>query len=194
VAEEGGLGEDLEVQERRRRLEGDGGQLVEPVQSAGGVDVSQRDGEDQSPGQRRQPSPELRPAPGRPPAVDMIAGVDGLQEWRQVARGPRLLGRRDQHEGEMGVDQAEGQRASESQLPGADDAGLHHPADRGQVIDDRRDHRLGAVDRQVGQVDDADAGVGQRVALEVAEEGVVGFLARRHSCSMRRGPGPSIGR
>ncbi len=94
----------------------------------------------------------------------------------------------------MGVGQAEGQRAAETQLPGADDAGLDRPTHCGQVIGDRRDHRLGAVDRQVGQVDDADAGVGQRVALEVAEEGVVGFLARRHSCSMRRGPGSSIGR
>jgi hypothetical protein len=112
VAEEGGLGEDLDVQERRRRLEGDGGQFVEPVQAAGRMDVPQRDGEDQSPEHRRQPSPEPRQVAGRPPADDMIAGVDGLQERRQVTRGPRLLGRRDQHEGKMGVGQPQGQRAA----------------------------------------------------------------------------------
>jgi hypothetical protein len=51
VAEEGRLGEDLEVQERRRRLEGDRGQLVEPVQAARGVDIPQWDGEHQALGQ-----------------------------------------------------------------------------------------------------------------------------------------------
>ena len=35
---------------------------------------------------------------------------------------------------------------------------------------------------KLGEQDDADAGVGQRIALEVAEEGVVELLARRHSC------------
>jgi hypothetical protein len=150
------------------------------------VDVLQRDGEHQAPGHRRQPSREPLPAPGRPTADDVIAVVDGLQERLEMILGPRLLGRRDQDEREMGAFQAEGQRAVETVLPGADDAGLHHPAHRGQVIGQGRDDRRGAVGRQVGREDDADAGVGQRIAPEVAEEGVVEFLARCHSCSRRR--------
>jgi hypothetical protein len=51
VAEEGRLGEDLDVEEVGRRLEGDRRQFVEPVQPAGRVDVDDRHGEDETPRQ-----------------------------------------------------------------------------------------------------------------------------------------------
>jgi hypothetical protein len=120
--------------------------------------------------------------------------IDGLQERLQVGLGPRLVGGRDQDQGEMGAVQADGQGVVETLILGSAYTCLHRPVHRDQMIDEGRDDRRGAVERQVGEQDDADAGVGQRVALEVAEEGVVEFLARRHSCSRRRGPGPSIGR
>jgi hypothetical protein len=53
VAEERRLGEDLDIQERRGRLQGDRRQLLEPMQPTGGVDVEERDGEDQPPRQGR---------------------------------------------------------------------------------------------------------------------------------------------
>ncbi len=170
----------------RGRLEGDRGQLVEPVQLAGRMDVPQRHGEDQPPAHGRQPRPNSFPGPGRPPADDVIAVVDGLQQRLQVALGPRLLGRRDQDEGKLGTVQTEAQRKVESLARRPDDAGFDHPAHRAQMLGKGGDDGLGTVGRQVGQEDDADAGVGQRFALEVAEEGVVEFLARGHSGSRRR--------
>ncbi len=103
-----------------------------------------------------------------------------------MIRGPRLLGRRHEDEREMGIAQAEGQRPAEPAARGPDDAGLDRPAHRGHIRGQGRDDGLGAVERQVGEQDDSDAGVGQRVALEVAEEGIVVFLARGHSGSRRR--------
>jgi hypothetical protein len=67
-----------------------------------------------------------------------------------------------------------------------EDAGFHGPIHRGETIGQRRNDRLGAVGRQLGEQDDADAGVGQRIALKVTEEGVVEFLAGGHSCSRSR--------
>jgi hypothetical protein len=116
----------------------------------------------------------------------VIAVVDGLQQRLQMLRGPRLLGRRDQDEREVGAAQADDERLVEPTTRGPDDASLHRPAHRGDMCDQGRDDGLGAVGRQVAEQDDADAGVGQRVALEVAEEGIVEFLARGHSGSRRR--------
>jgi hypothetical protein len=186
VPEEGRLGEDFQVQQRRRRLEGDGRQLLEPVQAAGGMDVAQRDREHQPPGDRRHPSPATFPAPDGPTANDVIAMVDGLQERHRVIRGPRLLGRRDQDEREMGALQAAGQRDGDAFLRDGHDPGLRRPAHRAQVVDQRSDVGLGAVDGSLGQGDDANTGVGQRLAPEVLEEGIVEFLARGHSGSRRR--------
>jgi hypothetical protein len=110
VAEEGRLGEDLDIQERRRGLECDRCQLVESMQPAGGVDVAQRDGEHQAPRPRRQPSPAALPAPGRPSADDVIAVVNRLQERIQMGLGQGLRGRRDQHQRPLRAGQAAGQR------------------------------------------------------------------------------------
>jgi hypothetical protein len=106
----------------------------------------------------------------------MVAVVDGRQQRLQMGLGPRFLSRRDQDEGEMGAGQALGQRGVEPPAIDRDDPGLHRAVHRVQVINQRGDDGLGAVGRQVGEQDDADAGVGQRVALEVAGEGVVEFL------------------
>jgi hypothetical protein len=116
----------------------------------------------------------------------VITLVDGLEERLQVSLGPRLLGRRDEHEGKMSTGQAQGERAVEPLVFDRDDPGLHRAFQRGQMIDQGRDDRLGTVDRQVGEQEDADACIGQRIALKVAVEGVVDFLAGGHSCSRRR--------
>jgi hypothetical protein len=186
VAEEGRLGKDLEVHERRRRLKGNRRQLLEPVQVAGRVDVAQGDGEDQSPGQRSQPSFVRVPASDWPAPHDVIAMIDGLQERLQMSLGPRLLGRRDQNKRKPSASQTLAQRLGEPLVVDRDDPGFDRAIHRGQLIGHRRDDGLGVVDRQVGEEDDANTGVGQRIALKVAEEGIVEFLACGHSCSMRR--------
>lgn len=54
---------------------------------------------------------------------------------------------------------------------------------RCDVIDQGRDHRLRVGARQIGEQDDPDPGVGQRIAMDVAGERVVDRLNRAHSRS-----------
>jgi hypothetical protein len=112
----------------------------------------------------------------------VIAFVDGLQQRRQMGLGPRLLGGRDQDQREMGAGQAALDGAADAVPLDRHDTDLHRPTHRHQVVGQRRDDRPGAVGGQVGEQDDADAGVGQRFALV----GVVEFLAGGHSCSRSR--------
>ena len=101
VAEEGRLGKDLEVQEATSRLRAGSPPASRPVQLAGRMDVAQRDGEDQPPGQAAPATAGALSAPtGRPPADDVVAVVDRLPAAAPDGLGPGLLGRRDQHEGQ----------------------------------------------------------------------------------------------
>jgi hypothetical protein len=182
MAEIGRLGEDLDVEERRRRLQRDLGQLLEPVQAAGGMDVAQRDREDQAAGPGRQPTRPTCPALRGPAADDVVAVVDRLEQGLQMGLGPRLLGRRHQDEREVGAGQADGQGGVEPSAGDRHDPGLDRAVHRAQRLDQRCDDGLGAVGGQVGEQDDADPGVGQRVAAKVATVGVVEFLG--HFSSM----------
>jgi hypothetical protein len=58
LAEERPLGQDLDLEEIRRRLEWDRGQGLAAVQPAGRMHVANRHGEDQSPQERRDPTTE----------------------------------------------------------------------------------------------------------------------------------------
>jgi hypothetical protein len=158
------------------------------------VDIAQRHGEDQPPGPGRQPSDDASPSFGRPSANDVIAVVDRLQQRLEVRLCPRFLGGRDQDKGEMRAFQAVLEGALDAGRPDRDDAALDGPTRREKRLGKRRDDRRRAVVWQVREQDDADAGVGQRVALKVVEEGVVDFLARGHSCSRIRSPGSSSDR
>jgi hypothetical protein len=80
MAQEGRLGQDLDVEEGRNRLERDRCQLLAPVQPAGGVDVVDRDREDEPPGEPADPAADLREPSYPPPADDVVAMVDRLQE------------------------------------------------------------------------------------------------------------------
>jgi len=185
VAEERRLGQDLDVEELRRRLERDRPELVEPVQPAGGVDVFNRDREDQAPGEAgepaSQPGERTRPAS----ADDMVAAVDRLEQGPEVLGGPRLVGRG--HEDERGR--------------GAPERGLERLAPAVRVGRLRRDGRAAAPGEQVaqrlgglagavgtvvaGEHHDEDRGVGQGVAPEVVVERVEFVLRRGHSASRR---------
>ena len=98
VPEEGRLGQDLQVQERRGRLQRDRLQRLQTVKPARRVDIEQRDGEHQAPRHRGEPSlPDLA-GTGGTMSHDMVGVVDCLEERFQVRRGPRLLGSGHQHE------------------------------------------------------------------------------------------------
>jgi hypothetical protein len=180
MAEERRLGEDLDVQERGGRLQGDRQQLLATMEPARGVDVEQRHGEDQPARQHGQPAPACLPTAGRPAADDMVAVVDRLQERFQVRRGPRLFCRRHQHEGEPGALQAARQRDPQVHPVDRHHAMLDHASHRRQPLDQRRHDRFGLFGRPVGQHDDVNPGVGERLAMEVAQVGIVAGLAGRH--------------
>src|SRR5262245_57412391 len=92
VSQECRLGEDLDVEKRRRRLERDRRQFFETMELARGMDVVERDGEDQQTHQRAEPPSPLVPTSGRATADGMVAVVDGFQKGVQVSRGPGLRG------------------------------------------------------------------------------------------------------
>jgi hypothetical protein len=99
VPEKGCLCQDLSVEERRPRLERNRRQFLDPMQTARGMDVVQRNGEDQSPENPGQPANRPAAARFRAPAHDVVARVDRLEERQQVIRGPGPFRGRDENEG-----------------------------------------------------------------------------------------------
>jgi hypothetical protein len=172
VAEEGRLGEDLDVEEVGRRLERDRRQLVEPVQAAGRVDVDDRHGEDETPRQARDLPSQSGERPDAAAADDVVAVVERLQEGPEVRVGPRLLRRRDQDDG--------GRRALEAHLQSPvlaasrdrDDVHLGRPPSPRQQVAEARGDRLGTVGLAVVEHDHPDGGIRQRVAAEMGVERV----------------------
>jgi hypothetical protein len=144
VAEEGRLGEDLDVEEVGRRLERDRRQLVEPVQAAGRVDVEDRHGEDQPPRQAGDAAEQAGDQPGAAAADDVVAMVERRQERPEVGVGPRLLGRRDQDDGGRGPVQAHLQGLLLAAARDRDDVHLGRPPAPRQQVAQARGDGLGA--------------------------------------------------
>ncbi|HMB07908.1 MAG TPA: hypothetical protein VKP69_29780 [Isosphaeraceae bacterium] len=86
VAEEGRLGQDLDVEEGRDRLERDRRQLLAPMQPEGGVDVVDRGREDEPPGELADPAADSREPSRPPPADDVVAMADRPQEGIDMVR------------------------------------------------------------------------------------------------------------
>ncbi len=71
------------------------------------------------------------------------------------------------------------------------DPRLDRPSLGFEGLDRRPEDRRGAVVGQVGEQKNPDAGPGHRIAPEVAEEGIVEFLAGGHERSRSRRSGSS---
>jgi len=98
MPEKGRFRQDFGVEKRRRGLERNGRELVEPMEPAWRMHVAQRHVEDQPPQKR---SPEADPAAAAPvgaTADHVVTVVDGLQERLQVLHGPGLERRGYEHE------------------------------------------------------------------------------------------------
>jgi hypothetical protein len=76
VAEEGRLGQDLDVEELRDRLERDPRELIEAVEPAGRVNVDDGHGEEDFPGEPARPAPGTLDQRTRAPADGVVALVD----------------------------------------------------------------------------------------------------------------------
>jgi hypothetical protein len=79
VAEERRLGQDLDVEELRRRLQRDRRQRLAAVEPGRRVDVGDRHREDDAPGPATQPPRQAAGPRDAPTADDVVAGVDRLQ-------------------------------------------------------------------------------------------------------------------
>jgi hypothetical protein len=125
LAEIGGLGQDLDVEERGGRLQRDRRQLVAAMEAARRVHVVHGHGEDQLPGEPAEPSAQPLQQAHPPRADDVVAVIDRLEQGIEVRRGPGRAGRRHQHERH----DRPGEPAAYGRAPanrfGHDDDGLH---------------------------------------------------------------------
>jgi hypothetical protein len=90
MAEKCCLGEDLDIQPRRRRLERHDAEFVEPMEPAGRVDVAQWESENQLARQRAEHVGPGHTAAAGAVANHMVTAVDGVKQRVQVCLGPRL--------------------------------------------------------------------------------------------------------
>jgi hypothetical protein len=181
VPQEVRLGQDLSVDEGRRRFERDGGQLVEPVQPTGGVDVGQRDRQDETPWQRTQPGLPRIAGRHAPAAHDVISVLNGFQERFQVRRRPGFDGRRNEHERQRGARQARLERLGEALAFDRDNALFHGTSQFPDVTGERLDDRLSSVRGQPGEQDNSNARARKRIAPRVLKKRIVAGLVGGHS-------------
>jgi hypothetical protein len=141
VAQERGLGQDLDVQERRGGLEGDRRQLLAPVELAWRVDVEDRDREDHPAREAADPPDNPAREPQYPPARDVVAEIDRREQRLEVRGRPWLDGRRDQHEGRQVPRERALQRLGQPRLAPleGDDPALDIPPRLGQRVEDGSD-------------------------------------------------------
>lgn len=85
------------------------------------MDVAEWDGEDDPPRPGRQPTEQAATRRDGAPADDVVAVVDGLEERFQMGLGPRLIGRRDEDERQVGSLQADPQGLVEAPAVDRDD-------------------------------------------------------------------------
>jgi hypothetical protein len=201
VAEERRLGEDLDVRERRTRLERDRPEFFGPVELAGGIHVEDRDREDDAAGEAREPAADFREGGGRPPAVHVVGLVDRLEQPFEMRRGGRLGGGAEQDErlGDEIQGLAEPLVEPRGGAVDGDDEGLERPV----LSPEPRDARLGDGGRRlgvragVGEQDQGRSGPPERLAVEMRLEGidrVGGRLGEGHRApvaGVREPAGPS---
>jgi hypothetical protein len=186
VPEEGGLGKDLDVEKRRRRLQGHGPELVEPVQLAGRMNIAGRDAEHPAPGDASDPAADASEHAGRPSPQGVVAQVDRLEQRVEVAGVPGLMAGRDQRQGSG----RPGQRAAESRgvaRSGRDDDRVEVAFARAKQFFDRPGDGPGAF--RVARVDhdDPHRRTRERVAPEmVLERVVILVVGRGHPASAPR--------
>jgi len=200
VAEERRLGEDLDVHERRTRLERDRAELLGPVELEGGIHVEDRDREHDPAEQARQPAADFTERGGRPPPIDVVGLVDRREQLLEVRRGGRLVGRAQQDDrlGDEIQDLAKPLVEPRGGAVDRDDEGLDGPIPLpepgGAGLDDGG--RRFAVGVGLGEHDQGRAGPLERLAVEVRLEridrlGRLGMGHRAPVAGVREVAGPS---
>ena len=155
------------------------------MKAARGVDIVQRQGEDQSIEEPGHPGRDATPRRSRAPTDDVVACVDGLEQRIQMRRCPGLDRSCHENQRQVGVVEASFQSFRQTELTAGDNSLLNGPTQLNDPFGQRGDDGFRLLLRQLSEEDDPDAGTGQGVALKMGREGVVEVLARRHSSSRR---------
>lgn len=163
VVKKGRLGQYLHIQERRRRLGRDRGELREAMQAARGVDVDGRHGEQEPPAQGRDLPSEASDNPDASAAEDVVGSLDGLQQGVEMARRPGFLGRGDEHQGHRRAGHPPGQGLA-APLGRLDDDELALPAALSEKVGDPLGDAPGRRGVSTRDRHDPNARRGQRVA------------------------------
>jgi hypothetical protein len=189
MAEKGRLGEDLDIEKGGIRLRRNRCQLVEPVQTARRVDVEHRHREDQPPRKCRETTTQPPEQPSAAAADDVVAVVERLEYRFKMPGGPRLLGRRDEHDGSGRPLQPKLQGPMLAPARDRHDIHLGRSPSTGEQVTQAGADRIGAGGVAVVEYDHPDVGVGQRFAVKVGFVRIDVFvmLGRGHSASRRLG-------
>jgi hypothetical protein len=183
--EECRLGQDLDVNQPRRRLERDDLELLPAMHPYRREDVGDRNREQPAVGHRAEPSGQLAQPGSVSAANDMIPGVDCLEQRVQVACRPRGAGRCHQNNRLI----AFGQSLRERFVP-AVDVGSDHDRRRfstplAQQLEQSRRDRLRAGRIFDGEHDDTDVRLRQRLSFREGVERVDPVEVLGHDASRR---------
>lgn len=180
VAEERRLGEDLQTQERRARLERDALQFLAAVKLDRREDVAHRHAEQEPPARRAQPAGQTPAKAHGASAEHVVALVDGLEQGIEMGPRPDLVRERDESERERRTRQAFLDRTVPA-ARGVDDPRLGRTPTRGEQARQRHADRLGPAEVVAAEHDHADARAQERVALDVRFQRVDELITHGHS-------------
>ena len=151
-----------------------GRQLVEPMEPARRMNVAQRDGEDQRRASEPRMPTQLRAARPRTAADHVVALVDGFQKRFEVGLGPGFLGRGHEHQRQAGSLETTFQRTRQGRSRATGTTQLSTGRPKASIRSARGTmHAFAIFARQVGEQDDPNPGVRQRISLDVLGERVV---------------------
>jgi hypothetical protein len=88
VTEKCCLRQNLDIHERRGRLEDDRGKFFTTMKPTRRHDVADGNSEDQPADHGGNPSPNLFPDPHRPASNRVVASIDRLEQWFEMGRRP----------------------------------------------------------------------------------------------------------
>ncbi len=150
------------------------------------MDVLDRHGEDQLPGEPAEPAEQAREKRLLTRADDVVAVIDRREQGVEVLFSPGLARGGHEHQRIQGPFEPAPQRFVPAVFLAGHDHGLDRAAARGDQRFQRTSHRPGRGVNAWSEHHDPDAGSRQRIAPEVRLEWV-GELAggRRHSASRR---------
>ncbi|MGO9601084.1 MAG: hypothetical protein ACLP7Q_24150 [Isosphaeraceae bacterium] len=166
MPQEGGLGQHLDVLERRPGLHRDGRELLGPVKLAGRVHIEYGNRENQASRQAAGPPQETRNDSDGPLAQDMVAGVDRLDQGEKVLRPVAPGGRRDEYKRKSHLIQGCRHRLVQARPAGIDDdcPKLKRSVLSSEPVDQRRNDIGCRSIRRVGDDDDPGSSLWKRLA------------------------------